>query len=89
MDILLFYWYDRCKRDDSVLMLNFALQINTASFHGVVPYKYCVYTPKTRITESEDAQYEYLYSPYQDIPAEFANRVLKIDYHSASQSKLL
>lgn len=43
-----------------------------------VPYKYCVYTPKTTVDAPKDAQYEYLYSTYHDIPATHANRYLRL-----------
>lgn len=41
-----------------------------------VPYKYCVYTPKTRSTK--DAQYEHIENGYRDYPDEFTNRYLKL-----------
>ena len=41
-----------------------------------VPYKYCVYTPKTRPVK--DAQYEHIVADYRSYPNEYNNRFIKV-----------
>uniref|UniRef100_A0A1X7TWB5 RZ-type domain-containing protein n=1 Tax=Amphimedon queenslandica TaxID=400682 RepID=A0A1X7TWB5_AMPQE len=55
-------------------IVKFRLEVKMKSLvlsSGGVPYKYCVYTPKT-LHGSKDAQYEYIYN----IPGAIANRYL-------------
>ena len=42
-----------------------------------VPYKYCVYTPRTRSAKEKNIQYEHIRNNYKDYPDEFTNRYLK------------
>lgn len=41
-----------------------------------VPYKYCVYTPKTKSVK--DSQYEHIFNNFRDFPDEYTNRYLKL-----------
>ena len=75
---------------DNLLQLECTLRINYFLLHSKIPYKYRVYTPKTVENESKYAPYEFIYSPYSDVPAEFANRVLEVPYdYCKGQSELI
>lgn len=60
--------------------MTYVLKVNCLQISGEIPYKYCVYTPKTINAGYQHAIYEYIYSTYMDIPADFANRVLKVPF---------
>ena len=69
--------------------MTYVLKVNCMQISGEIPYKYCVYTPKTINAGYQHAIYEYIYSTYGDIPADFANRVLKVplEYRQLPLSK--
>ena len=52
---------------------------------GGVPYKYCVYTPKTK--SSKYSQYEHIRNSYKNFDDKFTNRYLKI--LSSEKSELI
>lgn len=51
-----------------------------------VPYKYCVYTPRTRSAKEKNIQYEHIRNSYRDYTDEFTNRYLKL---SQQKSELI
>lgn len=77
VELMYFINYDR--NDESVEII-LQLELHQHIIHEGVPYKYCVYTPKTIYSVDKDAQYECI-SP------EFANRVLKVE--TSYRSKFL
>ena len=55
------------------------LEVRVRSFIVMkgVPYKYCVYTPRTRSAKEKNLQYEHIRNNCKDYPDEFTNRYLK------------
>lgn len=60
--------------------MTYVLKVNLMQISVEIPYKYCVYTTKTINAGNPHAIYEYIYSTCVDIPADFANRVLKVPF---------
>lgn len=70
--------------EDGLLELKCSLKVNHIDVYGDIQYKYCVYTPKTINAGYRDAQFEYIYSPFEGASGDFVNRVLylPVGYHS-------
>ena len=66
--------------------------ISPATLRYSIPYKYTVFSPKTRHSSKEDDVFEHLYldtSYTTGISPEYANRVLKVSSDIKPNSKLL
>lgn len=80
--ILLFYLFTNSKADSEFYNVTLEVRMWSSILLQGVPYKYCVYTPKTR--SIKDAQYERIKNTSKDFPDEFTNRYLRI-YNDRSE----
>ena len=65
---------------DGLLEMNCCLKFNRIDLQGEIPYKYCVYTPKTINAGYRDAQFEFIYSTLDGASGDFVNHVLHLPF---------
>ena len=64
--------------EDGLLEMNCPLKFNRIDLQGEIPYKYCVYTPKTINAGYKDAQFELIYSTLDSVSGDYVNHVLHL-----------
>ncbi|XP_019853235.1 PREDICTED: E3 ubiquitin-protein ligase RNF213-like [Amphimedon queenslandica] len=73
-----------CSGIDDMREVTLKVKIGSNIVSDGVPYKYCVYSPKTKSVK--DAQYEHIVADYGSYPNEYNNRFIKVpatikDFH--------